>query len=65
MNIKTGFWGFVLDGLIGLIVTVLYAPQSRDKTRQILAENNQKMKENALNSIQETQDFALTKLNQV
>lgn len=64
MNIKTGFWGFVLGGLIGATVTLLYAPQSGDETRHILAENSQKMKESALDSIQEAQEVALSKLNQ-
>lgn len=64
MNFKTGFWGFVIGGLTGAVVALLYAPQSGDETRQILIENSEKMKQSALESIHEAQDVALDKLNQ-
>jgi gas vesicle protein len=64
MNIKTGFIGFALGALAGAAIGLLYAPQSGDETRQILAENSQKLKEDTLDSIQQAQDLALEKVNE-
>jgi gas vesicle protein len=64
MNIKTGFFGFLAGMLAGAAVGLFYAPQSGDETRQALVENSQKMKANALESIQEAQEAAVTKLNE-
>jgi gas vesicle protein len=64
MNFKTGFWGFLLGGLTGAAIALLVAPQSGEETREILSENSQKMKEEALSSIQEAQDIAIAQLNE-
>lgn len=64
MNIKTGFWGFIIGGLTGAVFALLYAPQSGEETRQILVDNSQKLKEDALDSIQQAQDVALDKVNE-
>ena len=64
MNTKTGFWGFVLGGLVGATFALLYAPQSGEETRKILLENSQQAKEDAMNSLQETQDTTLAKIYQ-
>jgi gas vesicle protein len=64
MKFKTGFFGFLIGALAGAAVGLLYAPQTGDETRQILVENSQKMKENALESIQEAQDTAVAKMNE-
>ena len=64
MNFKTGFLGFVIGGLTGAAAALLYAPRSGDETRQILAENSQKLKEDPLDSIQQAQDLALEKVNE-
>ena len=64
MNFKSGFFGFIIGGLTGAIFAMLYTPQSGEETRQILAENSQKLKENTLESIQQAQDLALEKMNE-
>lgn len=64
MNFKIGFLGFIIGGLTGAIFALLYAPQSGEETRQILAENSQKLKEETLDSIQQAQDMALDKMNE-
>ena len=64
MKFKTGFLGFVIGGLTGAAAALLYAPRSGDETRQILAENSQKLKEDTLDSIQQAQDLALEKVNE-
>ena len=55
MNTKNGFWAFVFGGLVGAAVALLYAPQSGEKTRRILLNNGQVVKEKALNSFHEAQ----------
>jgi gas vesicle protein len=64
MNFKSGFWGFIIGSLTGAIFALLYAPQSGEETRQILVDNSQKLKEDALDSIQQAQDLALEKVNE-
>lgn len=55
MNTRNSFWAFVFGGLMGAAVALLYAPQSGQKTRQILLENSQVVKEKAMNSLHEAQ----------
>jgi gas vesicle protein len=64
VKFKTGFWGFLLGGLTGAAVTLLIAPQSGDETRQLLVENSQQIKEDALASIQKAQESAVATLNE-
>jgi gas vesicle protein len=55
---------FLLGGLIGAAVGVLYAPRSGDKTRQLLMETSEEIKDKALNSIQEVRASAMTALEE-
>ncbi|HJR79106.1 MAG TPA: YtxH domain-containing protein [Anaerolineales bacterium] len=55
MNTKNGFWAFVFGGLIGAAVALLYAPQPGEKTRRILLDNGQVVREKAMNSLHEAQ----------
>lgn len=64
MDFKTLLVGFVFGSLIGTAGALLYAPQSGVETRQKLLDNTQKMKETALDSLQNVQDVAAVKLGQ-
>lgn len=64
MNKISGFFTFLLGGLIGAAVALLYAPRSGEETRQVLVDNSQEIKNKALKSIQEVQDSALTAIEE-
>jgi gas vesicle protein len=55
METKNGFRAFVFGGLIGAVVALLYAPHSGEKTRKLLINNGQVIKDKAMNSIHEAQ----------
>jgi gas vesicle protein len=55
MGRKNGFRAFVFGGLIGAAVAMLYAPYSGEKTRTLLINNGQVIKDKAMNSIREAQ----------
>jgi gas vesicle protein len=55
MTIKNGFSAFVFGGLLGAAIGLLYAPHPGEKTRRILINNGQVIREKAMNSIQEAQ----------
>jgi gas vesicle protein len=55
MNTRNGFWAFVFGGLVGAAVALLYAPQAGEKTRKVLLDNSQVVKDKALNSLHEAQ----------
>jgi len=55
MSAKNSFRAFVFGGLVGAAVGLLYAPQSGEKTRRILVNNSQVVKEKAINSFHEAQ----------
>jgi gas vesicle protein len=56
---KTRFLPFILGGLFGLVIAILFAPRSGEETRQLLVENNREIKDNALESIQAVQEAVL------
>jgi gas vesicle protein len=61
----SGILAFLFGGMVGAIVALMYAPQSREETRQDLIEGGQKIKKETLESIQEAKNVALTKLNEI
>jgi gas vesicle protein len=55
MNTKNSFSAFVFGGLIGAAVGLLYAPHAGEKTRKILMDNGQVVKDKAITSLHEAQ----------
>lgn len=64
MSKRNGFFTFMLGGLLGATVALLYAPHSGEETREILNANAEEIKERALQSIQEAQDTAVSSIQQ-
>jgi gas vesicle protein len=58
------FGAFLLGGLIGGAVGLLYAPRSGRETRQILVGEGQEMMDKAVTTIREAQDNALTAIRE-
>ena len=54
-----GFWAFLLGGLIGGALGLLYAPRSGEETRKILSDEGQEIADKAVSSIREAQDSAM------
>jgi len=57
---KAGFKAFLVGGLIGAVVGLLYAPQSGEETRQTLMDEGQEIVDRTRNSIKNTQDTAMS-----
>jgi len=55
---KTGLRAFLIGGTIGAIVGLLYAPQSGEKTRQVLVDEGQEIMDKTKASVKDTQDTA-------
>ena len=55
----SGLGAFLLGGLIGGAIGLLYAPRSGEETRRILAGEGQEMMDRATATIREAQDNAL------
>jgi gas vesicle protein len=64
MSNKNGFLGFLLGGIIGAAIGMMYAPRSGDETRQMLAENSQEMKDKAMRSVQEAQETTMASIRE-
>jgi gas vesicle protein len=63
-NKGNGFGAFLIGGLIGGAIGLLYAPRSGRETRQILAGEGQDMVDKAVASIREAQDNALATISE-
>ena len=61
---KSGFFAFLLGGMIGATIGLLYAPQSGEETRKILIDEGQDMVDKAKTSIQEAEDSALSTIQE-
>ena len=61
---KTGFMAFLLGGMIGATIGLLYAPQSGEETRKILVDEGQEMVDKAKTSIQEAEDSAISTIQE-
>jgi gas vesicle protein len=55
----SGFGTFLVGGLIGAAIGLLYAPRSGKETRQILVGEGEELMDRATTAIQEAQDKAL------
>src|SRR5215207_8844280 len=55
MTTKNSFRAFVFGGLVGAAVGLLYAPHAGEKTRKILVNNGQVVKDKAITSLHEAQ----------
>lgn len=64
MNNKSGYLGFLIGGIAGATLALLYAPRSGEETRQILVDNSQDAKNKALTTIQEAQDKAIATISE-
>jgi len=60
----SGFGAFLMGGLIGGALGLLYAPRSGQETRQILVGEGQDMLDQATAAIQEAQDKALVAIRE-
>lgn len=61
---RNGFFAFLLGGLIGAVLGLLYAPRSGEETRQMLTDEGQELANKALTAIQDAQDSALTRIQE-
>jgi len=59
---KTGFYAFLIGGMIGATIGLLYAPRSGDETRQLLKDESEEMVNKAKTSAREVQDTAMSTL---
>lgn len=55
MNSKNTIGAFLIGGLVGAAVALLYAPKTGDETRQTLRESGRMMKDRAMSSLDEAQ----------
>jgi len=55
-----GILTFIIGGLIGAAVGILYAPRSGKETRKIMTEEAQDVMDTAISSIRDAQDAALS-----
>jgi gas vesicle protein len=61
---KSGFLAFLLGGMIGATIGLLYAPQSGEETRKILIDEGQEIVDKAKISMQEAEDSALSTIQE-
>lgn len=61
---RGGFGAFLVGGLIGGAIALLYAPRSGQETRRILVGEGQDMVDKAVASIREAQDTALSTIHE-
>jgi gas vesicle protein len=60
---KSGIVGFLIGGLVGAIVAMLYSPHSGEENRQIMMNQSLELRDKALQSIQDAQKATLNSLN--
>jgi gas vesicle protein len=56
----TGLLAFLVGGLVGVTVGILFAPRSGKETRHIVTEEVEDMMDTAVSSIRDAQDAALS-----
>lgn len=60
----SGLGAFLLGGVIGGAIALLYAPRSGEETRRILAGEGQEMMDRAVMTVREAQDNALAAIRE-
>lgn len=65
MTKSSVFWAFLVGGVSGAVVALLYAPYSGRESRQLLQESGQKLKETALETMETARSSAQTKFQEV
>lgn len=58
MKKNTRFFAFLLGGMVGATIGLLYAPRSGEETRQLLKDESDEMVNKAVSSVREAQDSA-------
>lgn len=56
---SSGFWAFVMGGLIGAVAGILYAPRSGKETRELLVSEGEELKVKTATTLQKAQESAL------
>jgi gas vesicle protein len=56
---KSGILGFLIGGLAGAIVAMLYSPHSGEENRQIMLDQSLELRDKALQSVQDAQNATL------
>jgi gas vesicle protein len=64
MGNKSGFYGFLVGGLVGAAVAMLYSPRRGEETRQILMDESIEIRDQVLKSIQDAQRSAMSTLDE-
>ena len=63
MNKKSGILGFLIGGLVGAIVAMLYSPNSGEVNRQIMLDQSNELRGKALKSFQDAQNTTVNTIN--
>lgn len=61
---KTGFFAFLLGGMIGATIGLLYAPKSGEETRQLIKGESEEIVNKAVASMHEAQDTAMSTIHE-
>jgi len=60
---KSGILGFLIGGLVGAIVAMLYSPHSGEENRQFMLDQSLELRDKALQSVQDAQKATLNSIN--
>jgi gas vesicle protein len=63
MGNKSGILGFLMGGLVGAILAMLYSPHSGEENRQIMLDQSLELRDKAQQSVQDAQKAALKSIN--
>jgi gas vesicle protein len=64
MGNKSGFYGFLVGGLVGAAVALLYSPRKGEENRQVLMDESIEIRDRVLKSIQDAQQATLVTLDE-
>lgn len=63
MSNKFGILGFLIGGLVGAIVAMLYSPHSGEENRQLMLDQSLELRDKALQSVQDAQKVTLNTIS--